>query len=324
MDKWMEVQLFLQTAELGSVSKAAETLGMSSSAGSRHLVNLEQRLGARLVERNTRRLFLTEVGEEFYRRCLNISSEMEEAESLVSSALLSPVGTLRVTASVSFCAQIIAPLLPEFTRRHPNISVSITAANRYFDIIENGIDVAIRTREHDADSGIVTRRLAETRRILAASPEYLDRHGTPKTLDELSGHHFLIYTLANNPYELAFTKASTCRSIKIEGLLDSNEGQVIRQAGLNGLGILIQPTYIIHDDVIAGRLVPILDDWDLPRLKITLAYQNRQYLSLKVRAFIDFLADHFRNEEYERRWTQTWSHSGSVAVRREGKANTIC
>jgi DNA-binding transcriptional LysR family regulator len=301
VDKWIEVQLFVQTAELGSVSKAAEALGMSSSAGSRHLVNLEQRLGARLVERNTRRLFLTEVGSEFYRRCRNISSEMEEAEALVSSALLSPVGTLRVTASVSFCAQIIAPLLPEFTKRQPKLSVSVTAANRYFDIIENGIDVAIRTREHEADSGIITRRLADTRRILAASPEYLDRHGTPRTLEDLAWHRFLIYTLANNPHELAFTKGSECRSIKIEGLLESNEGQVIVQAGLGGLGIVIQPTYIIHDHVVAGRLVPILEDWDLPRLKINIAYQNRQYMSSKVR--------HFRNAEYERRWTQTWSPS---------------
>lgn len=307
MDKWLEVQLFVQTAELGSVSKASEALGLSSSAGSRYLANLEQRLGARLVERNTRRLFLTEVGDEFYRRCRNITFEMEEAEALVSSALLSPVGMLRVTASVSFCSQIIAPLLPEFTRRHPKLNVSVTAANRYFDLIENGVDIAIRTREHEADSALIIRRLAETRRILAASPEYLSRHGTPKSLEELEGHRFLIYTLANNPYELAFTKDATTHTVKINGLLESNEGQVICKAGLHGLGIVIQPVYIIHDDLVAGRLVPILDDWDLPRLKINIAYQNRKYLSSKVRAFIDFLVENFDHMEYDRRWTQKWS-----------------
>ena len=307
MDKWLELQLFVQTAELGSVSKASEALGLSSSAGSRYLANLEQRLGARLVERNTRRLFLTEVGDEFYRRCRNITFEMEEAEALVSSALLSPVGKLRVTASVSFCSQIIAPLLPEFTRRHPKLMVSITAANRYFDLIESGIDIAIRTREHEADSALIIRRLAETRRILAASPEYLNRYGTPRSLEDLEGHRFLIYTLANNPYELAFTKGETTHTVKINGVLESNEGQVICKAGLNGLGIVIQPVYIIHDELVAGRLVPILDDWDLPRLKINIAYQNRKYMSSKIRAFIDFLIENFDRLEYERRWTQTWS-----------------
>jgi DNA-binding transcriptional LysR family regulator len=306
LDKWVEVQLFVATAERGSISKAAEALGLSTSAAGRHLANLEQRLGARLVERNTRRLFLTDVGEEFYRRCRDITSEMQAAEALVSSALLSPVGTLRVTGSVSFCSQIIAPLLPEFSARYPKLEVAITAANRYFDLIDSGIDVAIRTREHEADSALVIRRLAQTRRILAASPEYLERYGTPRTLDDLAGHRFLIYTLANNPHELAFTKGAETRVIKIGGLLESNEGQVICKAGLSGLGIVIQPVYIIHDDVVAGRLVPIVDDWDLPRLKVNIAYPNRQFVPSKVRAFIDFLVAHFEAMEYERRWTQRW------------------
>lgn len=306
MDKWVEVQLFVETAERGSISKAAEALGLSTSAAGRHLANLEQRLGARLVERNTRRLFLTEVGDEFYRRCRNITSEMEEAEAWVSSALVTPCGTLRVTGSVSFCSQIIAPLLPEFTRRYPRLDVSITAANRYFDLIDSGIDLAIRTREHEADSGLVVRRLAQTRRILAASPEYLEHHGTPRSLEDLTGHRFLIYTLANNPYELSFTRGAETRTVKISGLLESNEGQVICKAGLSGMGIVIQPVYIVHDDIVAGRLIPIVDDWDLPRLKINIAYPNRQYVPSKVRAFIEFLVAHFHDMEYERRWTQKW------------------
>lgn len=306
MDKWVEVQLFVETAERGSISKAAEALGLSTSAAGRHLANLEQRLGARLVERNTRRLFLTEVGDEFYRRCRDITSEMEEAEAWVSSALVTPCGTLRVTGSVSFCSQIIAPLLPEFTRRYPRLDVSITAANRYFDLIDSGIDLAIRTREHEADSGLVVRRLAQTRRILAASPEYLEHHGTPRSLEDLTGHRFLIYTLANNPYELSFTRGAETRTVKISGLLESNEGQVICKAGLSGMGIVIQPVYIVHDDIVAGRLIPIVDDWDLPRLKINIAYPNRQYVPSKVRAFIEFLVAHFHDMEYERRWTQKW------------------
>lgn len=305
MDKWTEVQVFVQTTELGSVSKAAEALDLSNSAASRHLANLEQRLGARLLERNTRRLFLTEIGNEFYQRCRNMTFEMEEAEALVSSALVNPIGTLKITASVSFCTKVIAPLLPEFTRRYPKLNVSITAANRYYDLIETGIDVAIRTREHEADSNITTRRLAEIRRILAASPDYLSRHGTPRSPDDLERHRFLVYALANNPYELCLTQGATTQTVKIEGLLESNEGQVIREAGLDGLGILVQPTYIIHDDVVAGRLIPILNDWELPHLKISVAYQSRKYVSSKVRAFIDFLVEYFEKMDYERRWMAT-------------------
>jgi DNA-binding transcriptional LysR family regulator len=306
LDKWVEMQLFLETAERGSISKAAETLGLSTSAAGRHLANLERRLGARLVERNTRRLFLTEVGDEFYRRCRNITSEMAEAEAWVGSALLSPVGTLRVTGSVSFCSRIIAPLLPEFTARYPKLEVAITAANRYFDLIDSGIDLAIRTREHEADSALVVRRLAETRRILAASPEYLARHGTPRSPEDLAKHKFLIYNLANNPHELSFTQGAKQHTVKINGVLESNEGQVICQAGLCGLGIVVQPVYIIHDDVVAGRLVPIVEDWDLPRLIINIAYPNRQYVPSKVRVFIDFLVEHFQAMDFERRWTTRW------------------
>lgn len=307
MDKWVEVQLFVETAERGSISKAAEALGLSTSAAGRHLANLEMRLGARLVERNTRRLFLTEVGDEFYRRCRNITAEMAEAEAWVGSAHTSPVGTLRVTGSVSFCARILAPLLPEFTARYPKLDVAITAANRYFDLIDSGIDVAIRTREHEADSGLVIRRLAQTRRILAASPDYLARHGVPRKLDDLDEHKFLVYTLANNPNDLTFSKEGETHTVKIRGALESNEGQVICNAGLSGLGIVIQPVYIIHDDVVAGRLVPVLEDWDLPRLTINLAYPNRKYVPSKLRVFMDFLVAHFDAMDYERRWTQRWS-----------------
>ena len=159
-------------AELGSLSKAAERLGMSSAAASRCLNALEERLSARLVERTTRRLWLTDVGREYHRRCVAIMGEMAEADAAVNAATLNPSGTLRVTASVSFASIYIAPALPEFHKRYPNLDVQIVAANRYPDFIEAGIDVAIRTREHEGDSSITVRKLAETRRVLAASPGY--------------------------------------------------------------------------------------------------------------------------------------------------------
>jgi DNA-binding transcriptional LysR family regulator len=300
----MEMELFVQTAESGSLSRAAEALELSNAAASRHLAAMEQRLGARLVERNTRRLYLTDIGQVFYQRCKTLLSELKDAESEVNSAVLNPSGTLRVTASLSFCIKHITPLLPEYKQRYPDVNVHIEAANRYFDLLDNGIDVAIRTREYEPDSNITIRRLAETRRILAASPAYLSQFGTPKDLDDLKQHKLLLYTLANNPNELRFSRNGETRTIPVKGVLEANDGQVLCAAAMDGLGILVQPNYIIYDDIVAGRLVPVLNDWDLPRLTINIAYLSRKHMSAKVRTFIDFLVAHFRKMDYERRWTQ--------------------
>ena len=304
MDRWAEMALFVQVAETGSLSRAADVLGLSNAAASRHLSALEERLGARLVERNTRRLYLTEPGQEFLRRAKSILADLQDAESAVNASTLNPTGMLRISASLSFSVQHIAPLLPEYTRRYPNVAVHIETANRYPDLIDANIDVAIRTREFEPDSTITIRRLAETRRILAASPGYFSRMGTPRTLDELERHHMLIYTYANNPYELRFARGGEVSTVAIKGLLESNDGQVIRAAALDGLGILVQPVYVIYDDIVAGRLVPVLDGWELPRLTVNLAYPSRKHLSAKVRTFIDFIAEHFERMQYERKWTQ--------------------
>lgn len=303
MDRFAEIQLFVQVAETGSLSRAAEALGLSNAAASRHLQALEDRLAARLVERNTRRLFLTDTGQEFFSRAKTLLADLKDAEDAVNASTLNPTGTLRITASLSFSMQHIAPLLREYTQRYPNVSVHMEAANRYLDIIDNNIDVAIRTREFEPDSNITVRRLAATRRILVAAPRYLARHGRPKTLDELQQHQLLIYTYANNPNELRFTRAGETTAVHVKGLLESNDGQILRAAALDGMGILVQPTYIVYEDMVAGRLVPVLDDWDLPRLTINLAYPSRKHLSAKVRTFIDFMAEHFARMNYEQKWT---------------------
>jgi DNA-binding transcriptional LysR family regulator len=300
--------LFVRVAETGSVSRAAEALGLSNAAASRHLAALEERLGARLVERNTRRLYLTEPGQEFLRRSKSILADLRDAESAVNASTANPMGTLRVTASLSFAMQHIAPLLPEYTRRYPNVTVHVETANRYLDLIDNNIDVAIRTREFEPDSNITIRRLAGTRRILAASPGYLARAGTPRALEDLARHALLVYTHANNPHELRFSRDGETSTVAIKGVLESNDGQVLRAAALEGLGILVQPTYILYDDIVAGRLVPVLDAWDLPRLSVNLAYASRRHMSAKVRTFIDFLAEHFHRMGYERKWTERFGY----------------
>lgn len=294
MDRLKQVEIFVRTAELNSLSKAAEALGMSNAAASRHLSALEDRLAARLIERNTRRLWLTEAGQEFYRRCTSVLTELGEAEDAVAERAVAPTGLLRITSSLSFALIYLAPILPRFRALYPKLDVQIIAANRYLDFIEAGIDVAIRTREHERDSGIIVRRLCTTRRVLAAAPGYLEQRGIPATPDELTQHDMLVYNLANDPYVLHLRKGSSSRNIRITSVLDSNDGQVIRAAAVAGHGILIQPMYIVHEDIMAGRLQVVLGDWDLPPLTMNIAYQNRQRLPGKIKVFADFLTAHMR------------------------------
>ena len=302
MDRWTQIELFVQVAELGSLSRATEKLGLSNAAASRYLSGLEERLGARLVERTTRRMWLTDAGRGYHQRCSAMLAEMAEAEAEVDSVTTNPSGVLRITSSVSFAMIHLAPALPEFRQRYPKLAVQITAANRYPGFIEAGIDVAIRTREHEGDSGIIVRRLARMRRVLAASPAYLAAQGRPNSPEDLGAHRMLVYNLANDPYMLHFRRRREVRAIGIVATLDANEGQVIRAAALAGLGILIQPQYIIHDDIVAGRLIPVLADWELPPLTINIAYQSRGHQPAKIRVFTEFLVERFARLDLERRW----------------------
>ncbi|TBU90932.1 LysR family transcriptional regulator [Phytopseudomonas dryadis] len=304
MDRFTELELFVHTAELGTLSKAAEKLDISNAAASRHLAALEARLKVRLIERNTRRLSLTNTGHDFYTRCKTLLAELSEAEASVNAALVEPTGTLTVTATVSFAMLHIAPLVPEFQRLYPGIKVKILGANRYYDIMDSEIDLAVRTREYEADSNIAVRKLAQTRRVLAASPSYLKRNGMPRSVQELVDHDMLIYSHANHPNTMDFSRGSEKVTVKVQPSLETNDGQIVRAAALAGAGILVQPKYIIHDDLVAGRLLPVLDDWDLPRLTINLAFQDRRHMPAKTRLFIDFLLEHFKRNEYERYWTR--------------------
>ena len=305
MDRFTELSLFVEVADRGSLGAAAEALGLSNPAATRYLASLEERLQVRLVERNTRRLYLTSEGTNFLERARLVLSDLRDAEAAIHQTALNPSGVLRVSASLSFAMQLIAPRLPKYHQMYPQVRVHVETANRYLDIIDNGIDVAIRTREYEHDSTITIRKLASTRRILTASPAYVARKGLPGTPAGLTQHNTLIYVHANNPNELKFSRGDERQTVNIQGVLESNDGQVLRAAALNGLGILIQPSYIVYDDIVAGRLVPVLNDWDLPRLQISIAYPNRKYLSAKVRSFIDFLVGEFSHYGYEKRWTSS-------------------
>jgi len=302
MDRFREMEFFVQVAELGSLSLAAERLGTSNAAASRLLSALESRLNVRLVERTTRRLWLTDAGREYHHRCAAILAEMDEADAEATAVASSPKGILRITSSVSFAMIHIAPGLAEFRERFPQLSIQITASNRYSDFIEAGIDIAIRTREFEVDSNITVRKLADTRRVLAASPAYFAARGKPTSPSEIIDHDFLIYNLANEPHVLNFRKGDKRQSIRVRGVMDSNEGQVIRAAALAGAGVLVQPPYIIYDDIVAGRLIPVLTDWALPPLSINMAYQSRRHQSAKIRVFTKFLLERFERLGLERKW----------------------
>ncbi len=210
---------------------------------------------------------------------------------------------VRIATSMPFSMNVIAPLLPQFAERYPELRVEIVVSNRYTDLIESGIDVAVRNREFENDSAITVRRLAETKRVLAASPQYLQRHGAPRTPDELGGHRVLIYNLAHTPGQLRFTRNGAVTVVPVAGFVEANDGMVLRAAAVRHLGILVLPMYIIHEDVVAGRLVPVLTEWELPRLTINVAYPTRRHLPAKVRCFVDFLVEQFAALDYERRWT---------------------
>jgi DNA-binding transcriptional LysR family regulator len=227
---------------------------------------------------------------------------MVEAEQAIHASAVQPAGVLTVTASLSFAMLHLAPVVPAYCARYSDVRVNVVAANRYMDLIDSGIDLAIRTREYEPDSSITVRKLASTRRVLVATPGYLSAHPAPQTIDELSSHDLLQYSLTNRPDELHFRRDGLERVLKIEPLMLANDGQVLRAAALAGLGILAQPKYIVHDDLVAGRFLPVLDDYRLPDLTINLAYPSRKYLSAKCRTFVDFLIEHFALMEFERKW----------------------
>jgi DNA-binding transcriptional LysR family regulator len=299
MDRITQLQLFIRMVDCGSLSGAAEQLGLSNAAASRHLGALEDRLGARLIERTTRRHWLTEAGRIYHERCSVLLQELEEADAAVNEATVNPTGLLRVACSTSFAMLHIAPGLPEFYRRYPNLTVEVAAVSRYLDLIESGIDVAIRTREYEPDSNITVRRLAETNRILAASPAYLTECGVPCEPEDLARHRLLIHILARDPFVLQFRRGDETRSVQVRSALHSNEGQVICAAALAGHGILAQPLFIIQDSIAAGRLTPVLTDWELPRLTINLAYQKRRHQPARIRVFNEFLIERFATLEPE-------------------------
>jgi DNA-binding transcriptional LysR family regulator len=298
MDSLTDIAVFAQVVESGSFTAAAERLSLSKSVVSKYVTRLENRLGARLFYRTTRRLSLTEVGRTFYERSRRGLQEIEEAEAEVSHLQGEPRGTLRLNTPMSFGILHIAPALPEFLRRYPEVSIDMNLDDRQVDVIEEGFDLSVRISDLP-DSSLVARRLGPCRHAVVASPDYLDRHGTPTTPDELKHHSIISFRYQESAREWHFRSPDNKTvSVAVSGSFQANNSLALREALLGGIGITRTPTFVVGEDIQTGRLRPILANYETLEVSIFLVYPQRQHLSPKVRAFVEFFVERISDSPY--------------------------
>lgn len=296
MDRILSMEVFVKVAQAGSLSAAASQLGLSKSAVSKHISGLEARLGVLLLNRTTRRLSLTELGQAYLDHARRILADIEETELAIHEHTVEPMGRLRVNAPMSFGILHVAPLLAGFLAQHPRVEIELVLDDRRIDLIEEGFDVALRIGRLD-DSNLIARRLAAAPMVCAASPRYLERHRPLDDPDELARHNCLRYSLSRQPHEWQFERAGERRAVKINGTLIANNGEALREAALAGLGIVFQPVFIISADLAAGRLEALFREWQTPLVDIHAVFPEQRRLQPKLRRFVDYLADAFRRPD---------------------------
>lgn len=297
LDRLTGLEVFARVAGAGSLSAAARALGMSQTMVTKHIAALESRLGAKLFHRTTRRLSITEAGRNYLESATRILAEVEAADAAVTADRVEPRGLLRLNAPVSFGTRQIAPLLAEFAARCPRVTVELGLNDRLVDLAEEGWDLAIRIGNLSSSS-LIARRIAPCRMALCAAPSYLKSRGAPRTVADLADHNCLGYTLSQrSPSDRWVFGASTDSSVQISGNLRANNGDALRAAAIAGQGIIHQPTFIVADDLRAGRLVVLtLDQPNVELGGIYAVFLPDRHPPAKVRAFIDFIADRFAPE----------------------------
>ncbi len=300
MDRFLEMQTFNAVVDSGSFVKAAGALGVSKAAVSRHVVEMETRLGVRLLHRTTRRLSLTDEGQIFYARSKDLLAELAEAEDEITARSEAASGLLRINAPFTFGVQHLAPLWGEFMALHPQVKLEVTLADRLVDLVEEGYDIAIRIARLEA-STLVSKQLTSTRMVLCASPAYLQQHGTPKHPHELADHAVVAYSYWSTKDEWHFTgPAGQAVSVKTTPRLMTNNGDTCVAAALAGQGIVLQPTFLVGQDLAAGRLVELMPEFRSLALGIYAVYPTRKHVTPKVRALLDFLGSRFARTDM--RW----------------------
>jgi DNA-binding transcriptional LysR family regulator len=296
MDRLRAFEVFATAVGQGSFTRAADKLQTSPANVTRYVNELEESLGARLLNRTSRRLSLTETGKTLYDRALSILEEVAEAEAIASSASIQPRGRLRINAPLSFGVLHLAPLWPRFMVRYPDIALDISLTDRLVDLIEEGYDLAVRISRGGSPT-LVSRKLATARHVIAASPEYIARHGAPEKPEDLAGHVCIAYTYAASADEWRLTDAAgKVHVLPVTNIMQTNNGETARAAALAGRGIILQPTFLIGEDVRQGRLICLLPDYRAHEVDVLAVYPSRRHVSGKVRVMLDFLAAAFRRK----------------------------
>jgi DNA-binding transcriptional LysR family regulator len=292
MDKLDAMQAFVKVVALRSYAEAGRQLGLTRSAVSKGVMELEQILGARLLDRTTRRVSPTEAGLAYYERCVDILSRIEETEQQVSRLHDEPRGVLKVNGPMSFGALYLGDAIADFMSSYPELKVELVLNDRFIDPIEEGADITIRIAELQ-DSSLIARKLAPARRVLVASPHYLEEHGMPSAPDELASHRCLTYGHTTLLQRWHLTNNGEDLVVPVTSILCSNNGDVLRAAALAGRGITSLPTFLVGPDIKAGRLQVVLGAYAPRELGIYALYAPNRYLAAKTRALIDFLVERF-------------------------------
>ncbi|MGO8916713.1 MAG: LysR family transcriptional regulator [Stellaceae bacterium] len=302
MDRLTSLEVFVKVVESQSFAAAAREVGLSPAMVSKHIQALEERLGARLLNRTTRRLSLTEVGRGYFERARQLLTELEEADRAASDLQAAPRGLLKMNAPFSFGIRHVGPAVAAYLAAYPEVSIDISLNDRYVDILAEGVDLALRIGRL-ADSSLIARRLAPIRLVVCAAPAYLERHGTPRTPQDLAAHNCLLYTYASTVDEWRFIgPGGEDAVVRVSGHLLANNGDIIVAAALDGLGIALAPTFMAGEHVQAAKLVTLLPGYAAPEGALYAVYPPGRHLSPKLRSFVDFLVQRFGEEPEWDRW----------------------
>ena len=319
MDSLIGIRVFCAVVESGSFTEASAKIGLSRAMVTKHVMHLEERLQARLLNRTTRTLNVTEAGAAYYERASQILADLGSAEQEVRSNTVGPRGMLRVNAPGAFATCHLATHIPEFLERYPEIRIDISLNDRVVDPIEEGYDLTIRITTDLPESTLIARRLAPCRFVVCGSPAYFAAHGEPRTPDDLAMHNCLAYTMTSRRNHWDFVCSSGTRhSVKVEGRVRSNSGDMLRATAISGSGIALMPTFIIGEDLRAGRLQAVLMDYRPLERTVYAVYPSRRHLSAKVRAPVEFLEKKYGPAPYWDDWLKDYSQPALSACADEG------
>jgi DNA-binding transcriptional LysR family regulator len=313
MDRITSMTTFVKVVESEGFSAAARALSISPSMATAHVRSLEERLGVRLLNRSTRRVSLTEAGQIYYERSLQILAEVEDADRVAQAMQSTPRGTLRLNTSVAI-PPFLAPVIAEFVTLYPDVSINMTMTDRMIDLVEEGFDLAVRNMLIP-DSSLIARRVATYRFVVCGAPSYFAARGMPRQPEDLVQHNCLIYSHSAWGNEWRFAGPDGEQSVTVSGNLQANSDNALRLAAVHGQGLALAPTFLVADEIKSGRLLPILSRFLQTDHAINAIYPHRHHLSAKVRSFIDLLAKHFRADPA---WADPSTSSLAVGSRTDG------